>query len=343
MSANFVTPETASAFTSPVIPENETVEKKTVKSCKKKTRRPKPAHMRGEVPLVPGDFLGLPGLCTTAPPEVGDFSILIRAEQTEQPTCSYCRCADEQYMPSNGTRAGKPQMLLDEPRGFRRVRIELTRRNFRCDACGASGLLPLWGVREGQRATDRLVGHVEQASLFRPFAEVALTTGLSRRKVAEVFDRYVRRLDEAVTFEAPRVIGIDGIKIRKKGLFAVVTDLKRRLVLHVWKYSREEKKFDSDRKLTNAFTEWANRRIHDVLRESRGCSAGVLRGKLIYGIWMSRRMRKGADRWGESTLVMARTRRPSDGKPKNGSGGQKPKKPTKLYSIRPNQPSLFKD
>lgn len=199
--------------------------------------------MRGEVPIIPEDYLGLPGLRTTAPPEVGDFSILIRAEQGRPALCPYCGCADRRFR-SNGTRSKKPRGLLDEPRGFMRVRIELTRRNFRCGKCCDSGLLPLWGVREGQRETDRLVSHVEHASLFRPFAEVELTTGLSPRKVKEIFDGYVGRLRETVSFEPPRVIGLDGIKIRKKGLFTVVTDVERRLVLHMWKYSRGAQKDD---------------------------------------------------------------------------------------------------
>lgn len=85
--------------------------------------------------------------------------------------------------------------------------------------------------------------------------------------------------------------------------------------------------FDLDRKPTNAFTEWANRRIRDVLRESCGGSVEVLRAKLIFGTWTRQRMRVGADRWGESTMIMARTRRPSAPKPKKGSGDKKPKKP----------------
>jgi transposase len=377
-------------------------------------------------------------------------------------------------------------------------------------------------VREGQRATDRLVSHVEHASLFRPFAEVELMTGLSRRKVKEVFDGYVNRLRETVSFDPPRVIGLDGIKIRKKGYYTVITDVERRLVLHMWGYSRGKKNkndrqaavrslvtllremngagqievvvmdmsrqyrgaveealplakivvdrfhlqrmanvavdcartrlnkalrkenkeaeicnaaplrkpasrlkehekayldawlarypvlrvvyerkeefrrmwpsasaaearrfyeewlrplakeahgskvdeqvredfkellsamgnwgeyvfnyFDLDRKPTNAFTEWANRRIRDVLRESRGCGVDVIRAKLIFGTWMRRRMKEGAGRWGESTVVMTRTRRPSEPKPKKNLGAKKPKKPYAPYRIRPTQPSLF--
>jgi hypothetical protein len=99
--------------------------------------------------------------------------------------------------------------------------------------------------------------------------------------------------------------------------------------------------FDLGRKPTNAFTEWSNRRIRDVVRESRGCSVEVLRAKLIFGTWMSKRMREGADRWGESTVSMARTRKPSAAKPKKTTGDKKPKKPAAPYRIRPTQPSLF--
>lgn len=181
---------------------------------------------------------------TSAPPEVSDFSVLVKAVHLAPDACPYCQCATKQFYASNGTSRTKVQHLLDEPLAFRRVRIELTRRNFRCEACGRSGLLPLWGVGERQRQTDRLVRHVEHASLFRPFAEVALTTGLSERKVRRVFDAHVRRLKETVEFDLPRVIGLDGIKIRKKGRFVVITDVERRLVLHVWNYSRASDKDD---------------------------------------------------------------------------------------------------
>lgn len=475
-------------------------------SQREKKHHPKPAHMLGEAPINTEDYLGLPGVRTTAPPEVGDFSILVKAEQLAPDACPYCQCGNKQLFASNGTRRNQVQHLLDEPRGCRRVRIELTRRNFRCkaEACRRSGLLPLWGVGESQRQTDRLVRHVEHAALFRPFAEVALTTGLSERKVRDVFDAHIRQLERDVEFESPRVIGLDGIKIRKQGRFVVITDIERRLVLHVWNYSRASEKkrstaatdkligflkempgaaqveavvidmssqfclavekalpqakvvidrfhiqrtaneamdnvrrrlhkrikkgnkgakfchasmlrkrwadleehqreylmpwfrtypalrkayvakerfcrmwesgsaaeaerrykqwtrrfaktaaetkeqremrkdfkailspmaekewgpyvynyFDLEVKHTNAFTEWANRRIRDVRRESRGCSVAVMRHKLIYGTWLSQRLRRGSRKWGEKTIMPQRTRRPSTSKSKKGAGAK---------------------
>lgn len=471
-----------------------------IQPSRKKKHHPKPAHMRGEAPINTEDYLGLPGLRTTAPPEVGDFSILVKAVQLAPNSCPYCQCATKEFQASNGTRGSKVQHLLDEPRAFRRVRIELTRRNFRCEACESFGLLPLWGVGERQRQTERLVRHVEHASLLRPFAEVALATGLSERKVREVFDKHIRQLRRTVEFEPPRVIGLDGITIRKVGRFVVITDVERRLVLHVWNYSRASDKddseaatralvkllkgmdgagqiesvlidmssqfrcaverslpeakiiidrfhiqrtaneavdnvrkrlheklkegdrkakfchaamlrkrwsdlkehqraylkqwfraypalrkayfmkerfcrmwaagsaaearerykqwtrrfaktaaesreqremrkdfkavlspmeewgpsvynyFDLEAKHTNAFTEWANRRIRDMRRECRGCSVEVMRYKLIYGTWLRQQLRRGSRKWGEKTVSLQRTRRASTSAPKKEAG-----------------------
>jgi transposase len=495
----------------------------TVKASQKKNRHPKPTHMQGEASIATGDFLGLQGLQTTAQPEVGDYSIIVKAMQLVPASCPYCDCATKQFHSSNGTRQ-KQQCLLDEPRGFRRVRIELTRRNFRCEACGTYGLLPLWGVKERQRLTDRLVHHVELVSLLRPHAEVALMTGLSGRKVREVFDAHVRQLEKTVEFELPRVIGLDGITIRKKGRFVVITDVERKLVLHVWNYSRASAKddpqaatralvamlrkmdgagqietviidmslqfrsaieqalpqatividrfhiqrtaneamdnvrkrlhkklktqeskakmchaamlrkrwlsleehqsdylkewfrqypvlgtayhakegfclmwdagsaadarkyyeewsrqfattvceteeqtqmredfsvilspmkdwgkhiysyFDLDLKHTNAFTEWANRRIRDLRRESRGCGVEVIRAKLIFGTWLKKQLKEGSEKWGEKMVMGKRTRRPSVAAPKTGDDAkelQQTPMPALRRRILPGQLSLF--
>jgi transposase len=448
---------------------------------------------------VENDFLGLPGLRTTATPEIGDFYIRVKAQQEKVASCPHCGCDTKQFK-HNGTRT-RPQLLLDEPRGFRRVLIELTRRTFRCAECNKSGLLPLSGVGKKERMTARLASHIEHMSLLRPHAEVALMTGISRRKVREVFDAYMPYLKKTVDFEPPRVIGLDSLEIRGKGCYAVVTDIERRLVLRMWKYAEEGEKnktlvvrtlsrklkrmagtkhvevvvidmsshlscavekalpqakividrfhiqrmaneamhaarrrvnkslnederkstiprasvfckrrehltgsdraylkkqfsqypalrlaykakedfcrmwesasaaeakqfyerwslrlavvadkralyeiltedfaelrsamknwgkyvynyFDLKEKYTNAFTEWSNRRIRDVWRESRGCGIGVLRSKLIFGTWLMRRMRLEREWWGEGPSPTKRHRTPSP-QPVETEGGAK--------------------
>lgn len=100
--------------------------------------------------------------------------------------------------------------------------------------------------------------------------------------------------------------------------------------------------FDLDRKMTNAFTEWTNRRIRDIRRESPGCSVPVMRAKVIYGTWLRQRLKSGEKMWGEKMALPKRTRRPSA--PKTDAGAKKLLRRQKTVTPRrviPGQLSLF--
>jgi hypothetical protein len=107
---------------------------------------------------------------------------------------------------------------------------------------------------------------------------------------------------------------------------------------HIYNY------FDLDLKHTNAFTEWANRRLRDVRRESRGCSVEVMRAKLIFGTWLKKQLKEGSEKWGEKTVMGKRTRRPSVAAPITGAGAkelQRTPMPAPRRRILPGQLSLF--
>lgn len=100
--------------------------------------------------------------------------------------------------------------------------------------------------------------------------------------------------------------------------------------------------FDLDRKLTNAFTEWTNRRIRDVRRESPGCSVPVMRAKIIYGTWLRQWLKAGKEMWGEKMVLPKRTRRPSA--PNTDAGAERSPRRQKTVTPRrviPGQLSLF--
>lgn len=291
--------------------------------------------------------------------------------------------------------------MFDESRGCRRVLLEITRRNFKCECCHASGLLPLWGVCDHQRLTDRLVRHVEQVSLLQPFAEVALTTGLSERKVRQVFDAHVRHLkkrerkakmcyatmlrkrwstlkehqrdylekwfNEHPVLRTAYLAKEDFCRMWESGSAADAklyygewsrqfaetaretkeqTDLRKDFEVIMSPMTHRGQQiynyFDLDQKMTNAFTEWSNRRIRDVRRESRGCSVQVMRAKVIFGTWLKQRLKEGSQKWGVKTVMPKRTRRPSE--PKKGVGAQELKrtrKPARPRRIALGQLSLF--
>lgn len=118
-------------------------------------------------------------------------------------------------------------------------------------------------------------------------------TRLSARKVREVFDVHVSHLEKTVVFELPRIIGLDGITIRKKGRFVVITDVERSLVLHVWNYSRA-----SDKKDTQA----ATRALVSMLKKMDG--AEQVESVIID---MSKQFRSAVEQaWPQARIVIDR-------------------------------------
>lgn len=157
------------------------------------------------------DYCGLPGLRTIREPEIFDDRILIKAEQSI--SLHQCpRCGG--VLKRNGTRR---QVVRDEPRGLRSVWIEVRRQSYRCttETCGKPMQQPLYGVDEKRRMTTGLLRYTQDSALLDKFQMVALRTGLSARTVREIFQEYVRSLDETFQFSTPRVLGLDGIHIER--------------------------------------------------------------------------------------------------------------------------------
>lgn len=158
------------------------------------------------------DYCGLPGLRTLGEPEISEDRIIIKAEQvTRLRRCP--RCGGD--LKRNGTRS---QVVRDEPRGLRSVRVEIKRQSYRCtkpQKCGNSLQQLLHGVDETRRMTTRLLRYTQDSALLDNFQMVALRTGLSARTVRDIFLKHVRSLDETFQFKTPRVLGLDGIHIER--------------------------------------------------------------------------------------------------------------------------------
>lgn len=176
------------------------------------------------------DYLGLPGLRTLSVSDGGKTRILVRAEQLMPDGCPVCGTAEG--FKGNGTRR---QFLLDEPRGSQGVRIDLRRRSYSCKACGAAKLVPLACLSEGRRMTARLEVYIRRKSLLRPFSEVAQETGVSPKRVREIFREHVNALElrREEACPTPRVLGLDGVYVNSKER-AILTDQERGLVVDVW-------------------------------------------------------------------------------------------------------------
>ncbi|HKC65414.1 MAG TPA: ISL3 family transposase [Pyrinomonadaceae bacterium] len=178
------------------------------------------------------DYAGLPGLRTISQPETYNHSITIRTKQTNHfEQCPKCGCPYGKDFKKNGSR---PQYIVDEPRGLRSVRIEISRQSYLCKICCSAPQLPLFCTEENRRMTPRLLHYIQINSLLDPFSLVAQRTSLSPSTVKSVFSNYTRALDRKIRFRTPRVLGLDGVYINGKEC-AILTDIEAGLVIDVWK------------------------------------------------------------------------------------------------------------
>jgi transposase len=125
------------------------------------------------------------------------------------------------------------QYIVDEPRGLRSVRIEISRQSYLCKICCSAPQLPLFCTEENRRMTTRLLHYIQINSLLEPFSLVAQRTSLSPTTVKSVFSNYTRALDRTIRFRTPRVLGLDGVYINGKEC-AILTDIEAGLVIDVW-------------------------------------------------------------------------------------------------------------
>jgi transposase len=174
------------------------------------------------------DYLDLQGMKTTGRVPSTD-SLRVLAELTTVPgACPHC--PNSLFgLKAHGT---KSQTIKDAPMRGRTVEIVVKRRRYRCPVCGRTCLQPFAGVDERWGMTLRLVEFVERESLLKPFNQVAQETGVAPSTVRAIFREYVARLEEEVCFETPRVLGLDGVYIRRKERL-VLTDIERRRVVQI--------------------------------------------------------------------------------------------------------------
>jgi transposase len=200
------------------------------------------------------DFLDQPGWNTTGKPRKTTHSICVQAVLITTPShCTHCGCFPSLLKP-HGT---KQQMIKDSPVRGMTVEVEVIRKRYRCSHCDRTSLQPLPGVDERRGATARLIELVEQQSLYKPFLQVAQETGLSASTVRAIFNEYIERLKQIVSFDTPRVLGMDGVYIKKKERL-ILTDIEARRIIEIGPSIKE-------RSVANALFRLRDRRRVEVV------------------------------------------------------------------------------
>lgn len=105
------------------------------------------------------------------------------------------------------------QIFMDLPVHAKRTGINVIRRRYQCQECKSTFSQALPDMDDEHTMTKRLLKHIKEAALSRPFTRVAGEVGIHERSVRRIFKDHIEYLDQAVRIETPHALGIDEVKL----------------------------------------------------------------------------------------------------------------------------------
>lgn len=176
--------------------------------------------------MTVGDLLNLPGWQVIDVQEHENRYVIHARPVSCDPVCPQCRSAA-------AAKHGKDQQCLrDLPCHAKHVFIEFSRQRFRCLVCKKTWFEPISSVDERRFATSRLVHYIQQQSLTRTFAVIALECGLDEKSIRNLFHDYVGELERTVQIPTPAIMGMDELHLLGKAR-GVITNLESRTFVEV--------------------------------------------------------------------------------------------------------------
>ncbi|AHJ01718.1 Mobile element protein [Vibrio parahaemolyticus UCM-V493] len=166
--------------------------------------------------------------------EEGEDNYLIHAESVVAiRDCPQCRSADSVVI------GNRKQKYVDAQMHTKKVRIEFTRKRFKCKPCGKTYFEPLEWLHEDFRMPKRTVEYAVKQAAKVPFLSVARELGVDEKTVRNIFANYVTAIENNHDWQAPRVLGIDETHFSKK-MHLVMTDIEKKTLLDMRKDRSQE-------------------------------------------------------------------------------------------------------
>lgn len=126
----------------------------------------------------------------------------------------------------------KERTVSDVSMHGKAVRIVVRHRRFKCPACEGTFYEWLDSIERNGKVTKRLVEHIKQLTLKRPFTNISDEYGISHTSVRRYFLEYVAEKEKDRHLVAPRVLGIDEAHLNKT-MRGVFTDNENRIMLEI--------------------------------------------------------------------------------------------------------------
>jgi transposase len=153
--------------------------------------------------------------------------ILVHAAPTTELTrCLRKNCGSTNIKANGLTRE---QSVAHTPLDGRPRRIAYRRQCYYCKDCKKTSLQPVRGIYKGTNMTRRLRRYIARQSLLPDvsFNNLAKEVGRSEKNIRSVFNKHVAHLDNVRKIETPRVMGLDGVYVKRQEAL-MVTDIERR-------------------------------------------------------------------------------------------------------------------
>lgn len=176
------------------------------------------------------DFLDLEGWVTIARQAVGESDIEVTARlAVPRSTCPHCGVVGE--LNRVGTRR---RVFRDVPRGDARVGIAVNHQRYICKACGKVSTDTLPEMDTKRNMSLRLLAYIERRMLADRFTHVADEVGLDEKTIRIVFHDWRHRQEADHRVLAPRVLGMDEVKLAGH-VRGILIDVEYRTVLDLLK------------------------------------------------------------------------------------------------------------
>jgi transposase len=150
--------------------------------------------------------------------------------------CTQCGCI--QFVTEDGESVGdnvvfkphqvKERTVSDISMHGKAVRLIVRHRRFKCSACQSTFYEHLDSIERNGKVTKRLVTHIKQLTLKRPFTNISDEYGISHTSVRRYFLDFVEEQERHRKLIAPRVLGIDEAHLNKtmRGVFTDTENFK---------------------------------------------------------------------------------------------------------------------
>lgn len=177
------------------------------------------------------NHLEMPGWSTTRVEHRRHETLVHAVLTTELTRCLKKGCGSRNIKANGLTRT---QYVAHTPLDGRPRRIAYRRQCYYCKDCKKTSLQPVRGFYKGTNMTRRLRRYIARQALLPKvsFSALAREVGKSERSIRNVFEKHVAHLESIRKIEVPRVMGLDGVYIKRQECL-IVTDLERRRIVMI--------------------------------------------------------------------------------------------------------------